>query len=139
MSKGRNSTHSEHGHAAYRIKGNHDCSDMVANILPAAPPPPPPTLGVGSIGQITTFSKHDYVSYQIKMTLGSNFNFFRTWSCCISNYYCILKDIHKLGLRGRLPQFIENFFNDRTMQVRVGSSLSDQYDTSRGRSVYNTF
>ena len=34
--------------------------------------------------------------------------------------YDILKDIHKLGLRGRLPTFIENFLADRTMQVRVG-------------------
>ena len=29
---------------------NHECSTMVAIILPAAPPPPPPTLGVGSKG-----------------------------------------------------------------------------------------
>ena len=42
--------------------------------------------------------------------------------------YGILKDIHKLGLRGRLPKFIENFLADRAMQVGVGSSLSDYYD-----------
>ena len=42
--------------------------------------------------------------------------------------YGILKDIHKLGLIGRLPTFIENFLADCTMQVRVGSSLSDYYD-----------
>ena len=46
--------------------------------------------------------------------------------------YGIMKDIHKLGLRGRLPTFIENFLADRTMQVRVGSSLSDQYDQEQG-------
>ena len=40
-SKGQNPTFSEHGHIAYKIKGNHECSNMVANILPAAPPPPP--------------------------------------------------------------------------------------------------
>ena len=43
-----------------------------------------------------------------------------------------LKDIHKLGLRGRLLIFIENFLTDRTMQVRVGSSLSDYYDQEQG-------
>ena len=32
---------SEHGHIAYKIKGNHERSNMVANILPAAPLPPP--------------------------------------------------------------------------------------------------
>ena len=46
--------------------------------------------------------------------------------------YGIMKDIHKLGLRGRLPTFIESFLADRTMQVRVGSSLSDQYDQEQG-------
>ena len=29
---GRNSTFSEHGHVAYQIKGNHECSNLVANI-----------------------------------------------------------------------------------------------------------
>ena len=46
--------------------------------------------------------------------------------------YGILKDIHKLGLIGRLPTFIENFLADRTMQVRVGSSLTDYYDQEQG-------
>ena len=50
----------EHGHIAYLIIGNRECSNMVANILPAAHPPRP-------WGQ------------KVK------FNFFRTWSCCISN------------------------------------------------------
>ena len=46
--------------------------------------------------------------------------------------YGILKDIHKLGLRVRLPTFIENFLADRAMQVRVGSFLSDYYDQEQG-------
>ena len=46
--------------------------------------------------------------------------------------YGILKDINKLGLRGRLPTFIENFLADRAMHVRVGSSLSDYYDQEQG-------
>ena len=44
--KSQNLTFSEHGLASYQIKGNHKCSNMVANIIPADPPyPPPPTLG----------------------------------------------------------------------------------------------
>ena len=39
---------------------------MVANCLPADPPFPPTTLGMGSIGQNSTFSEHGYVEYQIK-------------------------------------------------------------------------
>ena len=44
----------------------------------------------------------------------------------------VLKDIHKLGLRGRLPTFIENFLADPAMQVRVCSFLSDYYDQEQG-------
>ena len=43
-----------------------------------------------------------------------------------------MKDIRKLGLRGRLPNFIESFLADRTMQVGVGSTLSDKYDQEQG-------
>ena len=32
---------SEHGHVAYQIKGNHECSNIVANILPADQSPIP--------------------------------------------------------------------------------------------------
>ena len=35
--KRSNLTFAEHDHVAYQIKGNHECSNMVANILPAAP------------------------------------------------------------------------------------------------------
>ena len=31
---------SEYGHVAFQIKWNHECSNMVANILPADSPPP---------------------------------------------------------------------------------------------------
>ena len=39
-SKGQTSIFSEHGHVAYQIKGNHECSNMVANSLPADTPTP---------------------------------------------------------------------------------------------------
>ena len=45
-----------------------------------------------------------------------------------------MKNIHKLGLKGRLPsrlpRFIESFLG--TMQVRVESYLSDKYDQEEG-------
>ena len=46
--------------------------------------------------------------------------------------YGILKDLHDLGLKGRLPLFIQSFLEDRTMQVRVGSTLSDLNDQEQG-------
>ena len=60
---GQTSTFSELGHVAYPIKWNHECSSMVANILPVDLPP---TLGMGSIGQNSTFSEHGHIAYQIK-------------------------------------------------------------------------
>ena len=54
--KRSNLTFAEHDHVAYQIKGNRECSNMVANILPAAPSP----------------------------LRRSKLNFFRTWSCCTS-------------------------------------------------------
>ena len=55
---------SEHGHIAYQIKLNHECSNTAANILPADPPP------------------RGHIGVGVKM---SQFDFFRTWSCFISN------------------------------------------------------
>ena len=46
--------------------------------------------------------------------------------------YGILKDLHNFGLKGRLPNFIKSFIEDRTIQVRVGSTLSDLYDQEQG-------
>ena len=54
--KRSNLTFAEHDHVAYQIKGNRRCSNMVANILPAAPSP----------------------------LRRSKFNFFRKLSCCTS-------------------------------------------------------
>ena len=62
-SVGQNSTFSEHGHVAYQIKENRECSNMEANILSADPPPP--TLGMGSVGQNSPFSERGYVGNQM--------------------------------------------------------------------------
>ena len=63
----QNSTFSKHGHVVYRIKGNNECSNMVANILHADPHHPhPKTWDVGSKCQNSTFSEHSLVNYQIK-------------------------------------------------------------------------
>jgi len=38
--------------------------------------------------------------------------------------YGIMRDLHRMGLRGNLPKFIEEFLNDRTFKVRIGECLS---------------
>ena len=38
--------------------------------------------------------------------------------------YGIMKDLHNIGLRGRLPNFIKAFLTDRKFQVRIGTTLS---------------
>jgi uncharacterized protein YciW len=46
--------------------------------------------------------------------------------------YGILRDLHEAGLRGRLPDFISKFLNERCFRVRVGSNFSDLYDQEMG-------
>ena len=51
----QNSTFSEHGHVAYQIKGNHECSKFVSKHLPAGSQGTPNSV-VGSKGQNLTYS-----------------------------------------------------------------------------------
>ena len=44
----------------------------------------------------------------------------------------IMKDLHKLGLKGRLPHFIQNFLSDRTLNVRISNTLSDIFKQEQG-------
>ena len=53
-------------------------------------------------------------------------------ACDTTWRYEILKDLHNFGLKGRLPNFIKSFLEDRTVQVRAGSTLSDLYDQEQG-------
>ena len=36
-----------------------------------------------------------------------------------------MKNIHDIGLKGRLPLFIQNVLNDREFKVKVDSTLSE--------------
>ena len=64
-SKAQNSTFSEYGHVAYQIKVNHECSNMVANILPADPH----FLTLEMRSKFNLFSEHGHVACQIKGNL----------------------------------------------------------------------
>ena len=44
----------------------------------------------------------------------------------------IMNDLYDMGLRGNLPIFISNFLSDRTFQVLVGATISDQFDQEEG-------
>ena len=46
--------------------------------------------------------------------------------------YGILRDLHELGVKGRLAKFLESFLTERSIQVRVGSTLSDTFRLSQG-------
>jgi ribonuclease HI len=46
--------------------------------------------------------------------------------------YGIMRDLQELGLRGRLPLFIQNFLSDRLFRVRVGSTYSGHYPQEMG-------
>ena len=42
-----------------------------------------------------------------------------------------MKDLHDIGLRGRLPNFMSNFLSDRAFNVRIGSTLSDTLNKNK--------
>ena len=44
----------------------------------------------------------------------------------------ILKDLHGLGLRGHLPEFVRNFLANRRFCTKVGNSFSDPQDQEEG-------
>ena len=46
--------------------------------------------------------------------------------------YGILEALHKHGLRGNLPLFIKNFLENRSFQVRVGTTLSGENQQELG-------
>ena len=46
--------------------------------------------------------------------------------------YGILKDVHDIGLKGRLPLFLQNFLTDREFKVKVGSTLSALHKQEQG-------
>ena len=46
--------------------------------------------------------------------------------------YGIMKDLHNMGLRGRLPNFIKAFLTDRKFQVRIGTTSSDIQQQEEG-------
>jgi hypothetical protein len=49
-----------------------------------------------------------------------------TWRCGI------LRTLHRWNLRGRLPLFLSNFFQDRYFRVRLGSVLYARYSQENG-------
>ena len=63
-SKDQNSTFSEHGHVAYQIKGNHKCSNMVANIIIFSRRSPPRPQG--SKDQIQLFQNMVMLHIKLK-------------------------------------------------------------------------
>ena len=46
--------------------------------------------------------------------------------------YGILKDLHNVGLKGYLPNFIKNFLGNRNFNIRLGSTVSDNFEQEMG-------
>ena len=46
--------------------------------------------------------------------------------------YGTMKDLHDIGLRGRIPNFKSNFLSDRSFSVLIGSTLSDIFEQEQG-------
>ena len=50
----------------------------------------------------------------------------RTWR------YGIVRDMHNVGRRGRLPLYIAEFLKHRTRSVRIGNHLSEKREQQNG-------
>ena len=46
--------------------------------------------------------------------------------------YGVMKDLHELGIKGRLPQFIEGFLSNRIFRVRVDTTFSSVRNQEEG-------
>ena len=46
--------------------------------------------------------------------------------------YGIMNDLHEIGLKGRLPIFVQNFLSNREFKPRVGSTLSEAHNQEQG-------
>ena len=45
--------------------------------------------------------------------------------------YGIIRDLHRIGLRGRLP-FLSEYLRDRRIRVRIGTTISDEFYPEEG-------
>ena len=43
-----------------------------------------------------------------------------------------MNDLHEIGLKGRLPIFVQNFLSNREFKVHVGSTLSEAHNQEEG-------
>ena len=43
-----------------------------------------------------------------------------------------MNDLHEIGLKGRLPIFVQNFLSNREFKVRVDSTLSEAHNQEQG-------
>ena len=43
-----------------------------------------------------------------------------------------MKDLHDIGLRGGLRNFISNFLSGRSFNARIGSTLSETFNQEQG-------
>ena len=46
--------------------------------------------------------------------------------------YGIIRDLHRIGLRGRLPVFVSEYLRDRRIRVRIGTTFSDEFYPEEG-------
>ena len=46
--------------------------------------------------------------------------------------YGIILDLHRIGLRGRLPVFVSEYLRDRRIRVRIGTLLTDEFYSEEG-------
>ena len=117
-SKCQNSIFLEHGHVAYKIKGNHRCSYMLEIILAGNPLPSPLTLG--SKGQNSIFIEH----YHIKLNRFSNSEMWQQIFCLYT--FSLPHLTLGVGLKVKI-QLIENMVMLHMKLKRIAKAATCKY------------
>ena len=73
---------------------------------------------------------HATIDHPIRLTVGVFFDLQKAYDTAWR--YGILQDMHQMGLRGRLPQYIEQFLSNRRFRVNVNNQLSNEYRQEAG-------
>ena len=61
-----------------------------------------------------------------QQVVGLFFDWETTWQ------YDIIRDLRRIGLRDRLPVFVSEYLRDRSIRIRIGTILSDEFYPEEG-------
>ena len=83
---------------------------------------------IDQLVRLETFIRDAYVSKEHAVSIFFDLEkaYDTTWK------YGTLNDLHNIGLKGNLQNFIKNFLSNRNFNIRLGSTVSDNFEQEMG-------